>query len=258
MKRFIANFKKYRYLLMELTKKEVKLKYRNSVLGLLWTLIEPFLTMIVLTIVFGTIMGRTKNFAVYILIGKLIFSYFSNGTKQELKSIRKNGSMIRKVYVPKYMYPLSASMSTYITFLFSLIVLVGVAAYEGIKPTIYTLGAIVPLITVFLLVTSIGFFVSTLDVFFRDLEYIWNVFTMLIMYMSAIFYDSKKLLDSQYAFMLKYNPLFAIITNFRAAVIDAKGLNLYYTWYPLAVSAFFLIFGLLLFYKKQDRFVLYV
>ena len=119
--------------------------------------------------------------------------YFSNGTKQELKSIRKNGSMIRKVYVPKYMYPLSASMSTYITFLFSLIVLVGVAAYEGIKPTIYTLGAIVPLITVFACDID-RFFVSTLDVFFRDLEYIWNVFTMLThVYMSAIFYDSKKL-----------------------------------------------------------------
>lgn len=90
MKVFIANFRKYQFLLAELVKKDIKLKYRNSVLGFVWTLLEPLLTMIVLTIVFGTILNkRTPNFAVYILTGRLLYSYFSTGTKQALKSIRR-------------------------------------------------------------------------------------------------------------------------------------------------------------------------
>ncbi len=259
MKVFIANFRKYQFLLAELVKKDIKLKYRNSVLGFVWTLLEPLLTMIVLTIVFGTILNkRTPNFAVYILTGRLLYSYFSTGTKQALKSIRRNGGMIRKVYVPKYMYPLAASMSSYITFLLSLIVLVVVAAVQGIRPTRYLFGAVVPLFTVFLMVTAISFLLATLHVFFRDLEYIWNVATMLIMYMSAIFYEADSLLKSEYGFLIKYNPLYSVIANFRNAVVYGRPLESFFTWYPIALSLVILVVGLVFFYKKQDSFVLYL
>lgn len=258
MKAFIQNFKKYRFLLSELTKKDVKLKYRNSVLGFVWTLLEPLLTMIVLTIVFGTIMQKkTPHYSVYILTGRLLYSFFSTGTKQALKSIRKNAGMIRKVYVPKYMYPLAATLSSYITFLLSLIVLVIVAAVQGIKPTWYLFGTFVPLLNIFVMVTAIGFLLATLDVFFRDLEYIWNVITMLVMYMSAIFYEADSLLNSRYGMLIRYNPLFAIITNFRNAVYG-KPLDTFYTVYPIIFSLVILAAGLFFFYKKQDRFVLYL
>lgn len=258
MKRFIGNFKNYRFLLSELVKKDVKLKYRNSALGFVWTLLEPLLTMIVLTIVFGTILHKnTPHFSVYILTGRLLYSYFSAGTKQALKSIRRNAGMIRKVYVPKYMYPLAASLSGYVTFLLSLIVLVAVAAVQGIRPTRYLIGVIVPLATVFLMVTAIGFLLATLDVFFRDLEYIWNVATMLIMYMSAIFYEAADLIGSRYGFLLKYNPLYSVIANFRNAVYG-RPLEAFYVFYPIAVSLVILAAGLAFFYKKQDSFVLYL
>lgn len=259
MKTFIANFKKYQFLLAELTKKDVKLKYRNSVLGFVWTLLEPLLTMIVLTIVFGTLLNRkTPHFAVYILTGRLLYTYFSTGTKQALKSIRRNAGMIRKVYVPKYMYPLAASLSSYITFVLSLVVLVVVAAVQGIRPTVYLVGAVVPLATIFLMVTAIGFLLATLDVFFRDLEYIWNVATMLIMYMSAIFYEPDALLKSDYGFLIRYNPLYSVIANFRNAVVYGKPLEGFYVWYPIVVSLVVLVAGLVFFYRKQDTFVLYL
>ncbi len=258
MKTFIANFKKYRFLLEELTKKDVKLKYRSSVLGFVWTLLEPLLTMIVLTIVFGTIMNnKTPHFSVYILTGRLLYSFFSGGTKLALKSIRRNAGMIRKVYVPKYMYPLAATMSSFITFLLSLVVLVAVAAVQGLRPTVYLLGVFPPLLTLFVMVAAIGFLLATLDVFFRDLEYLWNVATMLIMYMSAIFYQPERLLDSPYGFLIRFNPLYAVIANFRNAVFGRPP-ELFYTLYPVAVSLVILVAGLAFFYKKQDRFVLYI
>ena len=108
MKQAIANFLKYRFLLKELVKKGVKLKYRRSYLGIIWTLLEPLLTMIVLAVVFGTLFGNTdKTFPVYILTGRLLFSFFQQGTNGALKSIQSNAAQIKKVYVPKYLYPLA-------------------------------------------------------------------------------------------------------------------------------------------------------
>lgn len=258
MKSFIENFKKYRFLLLELTKKDVKLKYRNSVLGFVWTLLEPLLTMIVLTIVFGTIMEKkTPHFSVYILTGRLLYTFFSGGTKLALKSIRRNAGMIRKVYVPKYMYPLAAVMSSFITFLLSLVVLVLVAGAQGMKPTRHLLGVFLPLITLFVMTVAIGLLLSVLDVFFRDLEYLWNVATMLIMYMSAIFYPAENLLDSKYGVLIRYNPLYSVIANFRHAIYGQPP-ELFYTVYPIVFSLVILVVGVYFFYKKQDRFVLYI
>ena len=140
IKLFFSDLKKYRYLMMELVKKDIKLKYRNSYLGIIWTLLEPLLTMVVLTVVFSHLLGKgTKDFPVYILTGRLLYSYFSNATKAALTSIRKNGAMIKKVYVPKYMYPLSGVLSNYVMFLISLVVLAGVAVFRGVYPTKYLL-----------------------------------------------------------------------------------------------------------------------
>ena len=109
MKQYIKNFLKYRHLLHELVKKDIKLKYRRSYLGILWTLIEPLLTMIVLSTVFGSLYGRTdKTFPVYVLTGRLLYAYFANSTKVCMRSIRSHSGMIKKVYVPKYIYPLSS------------------------------------------------------------------------------------------------------------------------------------------------------
>ncbi len=115
MKKYIESFVNYRFLLWELVKKGIKLKYRRSYLGIIWSLLEPLLTMIVLTIVFGTILGtRTKEFSVYILCGRLLYNFYSTSTKSALTSIRRNAAMIKKVYVPKYLYTLSSILYNYI------------------------------------------------------------------------------------------------------------------------------------------------
>ena len=109
--RFLQN----RFILSELVKKGIRLKYRRSYLGILWSLLEPLLTMIVLTIVFGTLMGEhDKAFPVYILSGRLLYGFFSQSTTAALKSIRANSSIIKKVYVPKILYPLSSILFNYI------------------------------------------------------------------------------------------------------------------------------------------------
>ncbi|MBR0118690.1 MAG: ABC transporter permease, partial [Eubacterium sp.] len=110
MKQKLKNLNKYKFLLSELIKKTIKLKYRRSYLGILWTMIEPLLTMIVLTVVFGQLLGRDSTdpafegvpFPIYVLTGRLLYSFFSSSTNTAMKSIRNNSSMIKKVYVPRY------------------------------------------------------------------------------------------------------------------------------------------------------------
>lgn len=253
MSKEIKNFKKYRYLLAELTKKEIKLKYRRSFLGILWTLLEPILTTIVLTVVFSFLRPKNdRTFPVYILTGRLLYSFFSHATKLAMKSIRSNSGMIKKVYVPKYIYPLSSVLSGYITFLISMIVLFGSMIIFNVKPTGYIFYAFIPLILILVVAVGIGLILATLAVFFRDMEYLWDVILMMIMYTSAIFYHAE---DVKVQWIFKYNPIYHIILNFRNAIfgrpLDSKA---------LLISAIYsfgtLLFGILLFYKKQDKFIL--
>ena len=258
IRRMIDGFKKYRFLLKELVKKGITLKYRRSYLGLIWTLIEPLLTMIVLTIIFGTLFGnKDKTYPVYILTGRLLYSMFSSATNAAMRSIRSNSAMIKKVYVPKYLYPLSTVLYNYVIFLLSLIVLFVVSVVLGIKPTIYLLQVFVPLLNILLLSLGVGMILGTFSVFFRDLEYLWGVALLLIMYASAIFYYPERLLNSGYYFILKYNPLYCVIANFREAIFG-QPMTIGYVVYSVGFSILAIVVGFVLFYKKQDKFVLYI
>lgn len=254
----ITNIIKYKFLLSELIKKDIKLKYRRSYMGYLWTMLEPLLTMLVLTVVFSQLYQRKDNlFPVYVLSGRLLYTFFANSTKSAMKSIRTNSSMIKKVYVPKIIYPLATIISNYIIFLLSLVVLVLVAAYLGLKPTIYIFNAIIPLFLILVLSMGIGFLLSTLAVFFRDLEYLWSVVLMLIMYSSAIFYDINKVVKAGYAWIFQVNPLYINIAMFRSALYGQPlDINLLYLSCSMGFGS--LLLGLFIFYKTQDKFILYI
>ncbi|WP_330617854.1 ABC transporter permease [Mobilitalea sibirica] len=256
MSRVYNNFKKYRFLLAELVKKEIKLKYRRSYLGILWTLLEPLLTTIVLTVVFSNLLGRGDNtFPVYILTGRLLYTFFSNSTKTAMKAIRSNSAMIKKVYVPKYIYPFSSVLSSYLIFMISLIILVVAMVVFRVTPTLHLFEAVIPLALLLVLSLGVGMILSTMAVFFRDLEYLWGVVLMIVMYTSAIFYipETLKLGDKIWIFNL--NPLYVVIVNFRNAVfgnaMDMEALLL-----SIVYSFGSLLFGIFLFYKKQDKFIL--
>ncbi|MBR6873174.1 MAG: ABC transporter permease [Ruminococcus sp.] len=260
MTKYIDGFKKYRFLLRELVKKGIKLKYRRSYLGIIWTLLEPLLTMMVLTLVFSTFyQKKDRAFPVYVLTGRLLYSFFSNGTKTAMKSIRGHAGMIKKVYVPKYIYPLSSVIFNFIIFLISLVVLVGVSLVLGVYPNWWTLTAIFPLMILFLFTLGVGMILSTVSVFFRDAEYLWDVALMLIMYTCAIFYDAENIVKKGNGWVFKCNPLYAIIKCFRDAVYGSSMFAEPF-WFimPLCVSIVTVIIGFAVFKWKQDNFILHI
>ena len=214
--------------------------------------------MIVLSIVFGTLFGnKDPQFPVYILTGRLMYSFFSSATNGAMKAIRTNAGMIKKVYVPKYIYPLSSVLFNYIIFAISLIVLVVVGIVLKVYPSVYMLQAIIPLFLILVTAFGVGMILSTMAVFFRDLEYLWSVGLMIIMYASAIFYYPEKLLKSGFGWILKCNPLYLLIHNFRQAVFGLP-MNMKFLAASVAFAAVSIVIGLVFFYKKQDEFILHI
>lgn len=259
IKRHLNNFLRYKYLLFELVKKNIKLKYRRSYLGILWTLVEPLLTMIVLTLVFGTLFGKDdRTYPVYILCGRLLYSFFSSASKAGLKAVSGNAAMIKKVYVPKYIYVVAAIISNFVTFVISLVVLVGVAAVLRVEPTWHIVEGLIPLVILFVMTLGIGLILATLNVFFRDIEYIWSVLTMLIMYASAIFYTTERVINTGNGWVFNVNPIYMCIANFRNAVLYGTAMNVDYCIHSAIFAVLSVIIGSILFYKEQDKFILYV
>ena len=269
------NFMKYRYLLGELVRKNVKLQYRNSVLGMFWTFLQPLMTMIVLSIVFSNLFGRNSaevvNYPVYLLSGRLLHDFFTQSTKRGMRAIRTNASIIKKVYVPKYIYPLSQVLSTFVTFLISLVVLVVVILFFNIinkNPIAISwqiIFFIVPVIILFFMSLGVGMILCTLDVFFKDVENLYDVFTLLLFYLTPIVYTVDRLgfeAGSWQEKLLQLNPMYGIIDMFRAAVIHSTEFAAYFDfgmlWYTIGFTVVVLVIGFIAFYKSQDKFILHI
>ena len=258
MKKYWEGFLSRRFLLAELVKKGIRLKYRRSYFGIIWSLIEPVMTTIVLVIVFGTLFNnKRQDYPLYIITGRLIYTFFSNSTRAACLSIRKNAAMIRKVYVPKYFYPLAAGLFNFIIFLISLLVLIPVGIYTKTMPTARIWHILPALAYLIILCVGVGMILATMNTFFRDTEYLWNVVMLIIMYMSAIFYYPERLLASGYAWILRYNPLFCIIDLFRSGMLGYAA-PMWDFVYPFVCGVILLAGGTFFFVRKQDLFVLYI
>ena len=275
LKNYFKNAYKYRYLVQEIVRKNIKLQYRNSFLGMFWTFLQPLFTMIVLVLIFSQVFGNSSSgvvcYPIYVLCGRLIYECFSQSTKRAMRSIRNSASVIKKVYVPKYVYPLSNVLANFITFLISLTVLVVVFAFffifqRNLYPDLVIswkfLLIVVPIILLFLLSLGCGMILSVLNVFFKDIEYIYEVFCMLLFYITPVFYSVNALKlgnNAWFAYFLKANPLYWIVDLTRSCVLPA-GFDWNWTgfFYTLGFSIVSILIGVYFFFKKQDKFILHI
>jgi len=264
------NLYKYRYLMSEIVRKNIKLQYRDSALGVLWTFFQPLLTTLVLVMVFSRLLARdssaVRNYPVFILCGRLLYEFFTQSTKRAMRSITLSASVIKKVYIPKYIYPLSNVISTFVTFMISMLVLVAFILYfqffsdTPVNLTPYIFLAWVPLLILFLLCIGVGLILSVLGVFFTDVEYLYDVFSMLLFYMSPIIYQVSQLKNPNVWVVraIMGNPLYSIISMFRSCVLFGEMWNWNWFYYSLGFSVLMVVIGVVVFYKKQDKFILYL
>lgn len=256
--RFFVNFDKYKFLLFQLVKKDIQVKYRNSVLGIFWSFLEPLLTMIVMTIIFGYFFKHAiPNFPVYYLIGRTSYMLFQGGTMGAMKSIISNASILKTVYVPKYLYALATVLSNFVTFLLSLIILFAVMLATHVQFTIFIIFASLPIIVLLIFTAGVGLILATITVFFRDIEHLYGVFTMLLMYATPIFWPSS-MVPPHYHFILTINPLYDVINCLRVVLMQGTLYNPFQLMYATIAAIIALVIGMGIFYKYQNRFLLYL
>lgn len=264
-------FKKYKNLLTELTRKNVKLKYRNSWLGIFWSFLQPLLNMAVLSVVFSGIFGRSDEYVicypVFLFTGRLLYDFFTSSTKQAMTSFRRNAAIIKKVYVPKYMYPLSSIFSNFVTFAITMLCLIcvwiffkvtGISNGHDLYLTWYVLLFFVPMIILLIFSTGVGLILSVLSVYFRDIEYIWDVVTRLLFYMVPIIYPLKKITSDWIVIIIKINPLYSMIELFRQCVLYGYMMSGKLLLYSTVVSVFTLLVGILIFNKTSDKLIFHL
>ena len=249
---------KYRFLIKQLVNRDFKAKYKRSVLGVFWSFLNPLLNMLVQYVVFSNMFRfDTLYFPVYLLCGNVVFSYFSESCGMALTSIVGNASLITKVYMPKYIYPLTRIMSSMVNLLISLIPLFAVALISGLVPTKAYLLLPIPLFLLALFCLGLGMLLASAMVFFRDIQFLWGVLTTIWMYLTPIFYPVSALPEAVQA-VVKVNPLYLYVTFVRSCVIDGVSPEpvMYFRCAVIAIAT--LAVGAFVFKKSQDRFVLYL
>lgn len=252
--------KKYGFLLKQLVSRDFKVKYKRSVLGILWSLLYPVLTMAVMALVFTNMFKFSTpgvNYLVYLMSGLVIFNYFSEASNLAMSSVVANFSLINKVYMPKYIFPLSKCLFIGINFLLTLIPLYAIILITGTGINIYHI--FLPYVVICLLLFTIGFglILSTVAVFLRDMFYIYGVVLTLWTYLTPIMYDIS-IIPSKFQLLFKLNPLYWFINYAREIILYAHIPQLNVWLYCALFSVFFLLLGIFVFKKNQDKFIYYV
>lgn len=215
-----AKIKKHQFLFEELVKRDFKQKYKRTVLGMAWSILSPLLTLLVMSLVFTQFFGRQmEHYTIYLFCGNLVFSYFKESTTGGMNALMSNSSIFAKVNVPKYMFLLSKNVSALINFGLTLSVFFLFALVDHIRFGVHFLALLYPICCLVVFNVGVGLILSALFVFFRDTSYLYDVFTMLLMYMSAIFYT----VETFPAVMQKLflcNPIYCYIKYFRVVVLE--------------------------------------
>ena len=251
---------KYKPLLRELVVRDLKVKYRRSFLGYLWSLLNPLMMMAVMSVVFSFMFrSNIENFPLYLICGNTLWAFFSESTTMSMHSVLANGALIKKVYIPKFIFPISRVLSCFVTMSFSLIAILIVMVVTRTPFRLPILLFPVPLVLLLVFCMGIGMVLSAFAVYFRDIVHLYGVITMAWMYGTPIFYPlDPEVLPQALIQIIKLNPMYHYINFFRQIVLygQVPGAG---TWIACAVSALIsLVIGLAIFRKMQKNFILYL
>lgn len=251
-------FYKYGFLLKQLVSRDFKTKYKRSSLGMAWSFLNPLLTMCVQYVVFSSLFkSGTPNYPIYLLTGILFFNFLVEAVSMGMTSIVLNASLIKKVYVPKYIYPFSRTISSLINFLFALMPLGIVIALTrtAVRPAMLLL--LFDILCFLLFVTGFTLLMSTAMTFFQDTQFLWGIVSMMWQYLTPIFY-TESIIPKALLPLYRLNPMYQFITFARTCIIDGISPPPNSYFFCLASGVLFFLLGLIVFKRYQDKFVLYL
>lgn len=254
----LMKLKRHQFLFEELVKRDFAKKYKRTILGMAWSILSPLLNLLIMWLVFNNLFGNNvDHYVIYLFAGQLIFSYFTDATSLGMSSLVSNAGIFTKVNVPKYLFLLSQNVSSLINFGLTLLIFFTFVALDGIPFTWKFVFLLYPVACLIVFNLGLGLILSALFVFFRDMQYLWGIFTQLIMWLSAIFYT----IDT-YSYtvqcMFLLNPLYLYIRYFRKIVLDGEIPTLQFHLLAAAFATAALVIGAIMYKKYNHEFLYYV
>ena len=254
----IIKLKKHRFLFSELVKRDFKQKYKRTVLGIGWSLLSPLLMLLVMKVIFTQFFGRnTPHYTIYIFCGNIVWSFVSEATTGGMRALMDNAAIFTKVNVPKYLFVFSKNIQSCISFLLTILILFVFVAFDTLPFTWMFLALIYPVVLVVCFNIGCGMILSGLFVFFRDTEYLYEVFLRLLLYCSAIFYQVDNYSSSVQRVFLA-NPVYLFIKYFRNIIIDGAIPSLQFHLLMLFETVILVFLGCLMYKKNNTKFLYYV
>ncbi|MCL2577711.1 MAG: ABC transporter permease [Defluviitaleaceae bacterium] len=259
----ISTFNHFRHLLLLMVKRDFVTRYRRSVLGILWSLLNPLLTMLVLTMVFSTIFRFEMDydyFPVYLISGQLIYNFFVESTSLAMNSITGSAAIIKKIYVPKYIFPISRVLSSMVNLGFSFIAFLLV--FIILRAPLHWTFVLIPIPILYLIIFSMGvsMILSAMMVFFRDIGYIYGILTTLLMFLTPIFWPANMLIERspRVYHMIHLNPMFHYVNYFRDVALFGVVPGLWANIICLGFALAALSIGLYTKMAQQDKYILHL
>jgi len=253
------NFKKDFFILQMLVSKDFKLKYRRSFLGVVWSILNPLLMMMVMAFVFSNIFRfQIENYPVYLIIGLTLFSLLTVSTNSGVLSIINAAPLIKKIRVNKLIFPVQTVMFELVNYALSLVAVVLVMLYYQILPTLNIF--FLPLLLFYLLMFCIGLsmLLSALAVFFRDIIYLWGVVILAWTYATPIFYSLEGIEPGMLTTVMNFNPMYHYVTYMREILLWGTTPSLETNLICLSAGLASLLIGVLVFKKVERKFILHV
>ncbi len=243
----------YRDLIWQMTLRNVTVRYKRSVFGVVWTMLEPLLTMVVMAVVFTTLLGRNiPHFPVYLLTGIVVWNYFASATQSAMHNFTGGERLIAKVYLPQSIFVVTAVTTGLVHFLISLGVLLLIALVTGASVSVYTPLLMFPILTLTAFNLGIGLWLAPLQSYFADTSSIYGIALRLLIYLSAIFYPVD-ILSPSLQVVVNLNPVYQFVHIFRHPVYYGTSLPILPLVYTTTLAILLLISGALFFTRLSDR-----
>lgn len=251
-------FYKYNFLFSELVKRDFKKKYKRTALGMVWSVVSPLLMLGILAVIFGNFFGKnTPHYLIYVFSGQIIINYYIESTNEGMTALVSNSSIFSKINIPKYLFLFSKNISALINFGIILLIYFIFVAFDGIEFSFKFIMLIYPILCLIFINVGFGLILSALFIFFRDIQYLYRLFSQMVIYASAVFYSIESL-SSEVQNLFYCNPIFVCITYFRSIVLHntVPSLWLHVLLGTYAISIFAI--GCYVYKKYNYKFLYYI
>lgn len=257
------DFEKDLFVLKQLVTKDFKIKYRRSFLGVAWSVLNPLLMMVVMSIVFSTLLGSNiENFPLYLILGNITYSLMSDSTSKAVTSILDAAPLLKKVKIDRFVFPVQKILFALVNFAFSLIAVAIVMLWFRVVPTWHLIWLPVCLGLLMVFCIGIGLVLSAATVFFRDVIHLWSVVLTAWNYITPVFWDFQMLLDrgapSWTLAIVKANPMYGFVTFMRDIVLWQQNPSLGILALCTVWAVVMLVIGIIVFRKTEHKFILYI